>query len=297
MAYLLALLAACAFALGTVLQQKGTLDVPGAEDDPRFLTQILREPIWLAGAGCQLAGWILQAAALDRGPLVVVQALVATSLVIALPLGARITGQRITRRVAFGAAAVVAGVVLFLAVGSPQAGTSTPTAVAWWSACLSSAAILGSVFLLARRTHGATKALAFGSAAGIAFALQAAVTKEFVTLVGNGLDTLLTSWTTYVLIASALVGFVLQQSALRTGVLAPAMASSNAMTLFASVVLGVAVFDEALSHGNGQLAPAIIGVATALAGIVLLASAKPPTRSGSVPLTARPGERARESSR
>ncbi len=38
---------------------------------------------------------------------------------IALPLGARITGQEINRRVRAGAAAIVAGIVLFLSVGSP----------------------------------------------------------------------------------------------------------------------------------------------------------------------------------
>ena len=83
------------------------------------------------------------------------------------------------------------------------------------------------------------------------FALQAAVTKVFVPLVGYGLSSLLTSWTTYALIASALLGFVFQQSALKTGVLAPAMASSNAVTLFASIVFGTTVFGEALSRVEG----------------------------------------------
>ena len=278
---LLALLAACGFALGSVLQQKGTLEVPAAEDDPHFLAQILRRPVWLAGGVCQVAGWIPQAVALDRGPLVGVQSLTTMSLVIALPLGASVTDQQITRRVAWGATAVIAGIILFLAVGSPQGGTSKPTSAAWWSASISSAAIVVFGFVIGhRRRHGAIKALIFGSAAGVAFALQATVTKEFVTLLGGGVSTLLASWTTYVLIASALIGFVLQQSALKTGVLAPAMASSNAMTLFASVILGITVFDEALSNGTGRLAPALIGLGVALAGIVLLAGAQPPERAG-----------------
>jgi hypothetical protein len=279
MYYLLALLAACAFALGTVLQQKGTLTVPAPEDDPRFLMQILHSPIWLAGGACQIAGWILQAAALDRGPLVAVQALTTMSLVIALPLGARITAQHITRRVAWGAVCVIAGITVFLAAGSPQGATSTPTSAAWWSACVSSTLIVGGMLVLGRHRHGAVRALVLGAGAGIAFGLQAAVTKEFVTLVGLGVPTILSSWTTYVLIASALVGFVLQQSALKTGVLAPAMASSNAMTLFASVVLGVSVFDEALSDGSGRLAPALMGLGIALLGIVLLAGARPPKKA------------------
>ncbi|MGP0109151.1 MAG: hypothetical protein ACLPR9_09885 [Acidimicrobiales bacterium] len=47
---------------------------------------------------------------------------------------------------------------------------------------------------LGRHRTGATKALLFGSAAGVGFALQASVTKEFMTLLGNGVGALLTSW-------------------------------------------------------------------------------------------------------
>jgi len=41
--YILALLAALSFALGSVLQQKGTLETDAAEGDPRFLKEILRK--------------------------------------------------------------------------------------------------------------------------------------------------------------------------------------------------------------------------------------------------------------
>ena len=239
--------------------------------------------MWLAGGALQISGWVLQAVALDTGSLIVVQSLTTMSLVIALPLGARITGQDITRRVWLGAAAMVAGIILFLSVGSPEGGTSTPSASAWWSAGLSSLVLVALLGGVGRHHKGATTALLFGSAAGVAFALQAAVTKVFVTVVGQGLQALLTSWTIYVLVASAIVGFVLQQSALKTGILAPAMASSNAVTLFGSVVLGVSVFGEKLSSGQGRLAPALLGLAVALVGIVLLAGAKPPDAAETAP--------------
>src|SRR5271165_4019658 len=109
MAVVLALLAAVAFAFGNVLQQKGTLEAPASGDDPHFLSQILKRPVWLAGGGLQVGGWILQAAALERGSLVVVQSLTAMSLVIALPVGARITNQQIDHRVMLGAGAMIAG--------------------------------------------------------------------------------------------------------------------------------------------------------------------------------------------
>jgi hypothetical protein len=118
--------------------------------------------------------------------------------------------------------------------------------------------------------------LLFGSAAGVAFAMQSAVTKVFISDVGHGLSTVLSSWTIYVLIVTALAGFVLQQSALKTGVLAPAMASSNAVTLFGSVVFGATVFGESLSSGGARLGPALVGLGVALVGIVLLVGAQSP---------------------
>lgn len=286
-ALVLALLAASAFALGNVLQQKGTLEAPAGEDDPRFLVQILRRPVWLAGAGMQLVGWVLQAAALDAGPLVAVQSLMSLSLVMALPLGARLTDQQVTARIWYGVLAMVAGVVLFLSVGSPQRGTSTPPAAAWWSSGALALVVVGLLARLGRRHSGASRALLFGSAAGVCFAFQAAVTKAFVPLVGDGLRVVVTSWTIYVLIASAVVGFALQQSALKTGVLAPATASSNVVTLFASVLFGITVFGEALSRGGGRLAPALAGLGLALVGMGLLAGAGAPASAPGKPSESR----------
>ncbi len=282
MAAVLALLAASAFALGTVLQQKGTLEAPAEAGDPRFFAQILRRPVWLAGAVAQAVGWILQAAALDRGSLVLVQSLTAMSLVIALPIGARVTNQQIGRRVVLGAVAMVVGIVLFLTAGSPAGSTSLPGATAWWSAFVGAAVAVAILADVGRHRSASGRALLMGSAAGVAFGLQAAVTKVFVTLVGQGIVTIVTSWTVYALIGSAVVGFVLQQSALKTGVLAPAMASSNAVTLLMSVVLGITVFGESLSRGDGRLVPAVIGLAMTVVGIVLLAGSEPPPPSAAV---------------
>ncbi len=214
------------------------------------------------------------------------QSVTTLSLVIALPLGSKITNQQISVRVTIGAVVMVAGIVLFLTAGSPRSGTSHPDAAAWWSAILATVVVVGLLAGFGRRSAGAPKALLLGSAAGVLFALQAAaVTKVFMTKLGHGVAALLGDWTTYALIASAIVGFVLQQSALRTDVLAPAMAASNAVTLFAGVAFGLAVFGESLSHGHGRLVPAVIGLALALIGIILLAGAKPPLAAELIPAT------------
>jgi drug/metabolite transporter (DMT)-like permease len=278
--YILALLAAFCFALGAVLQQRGALQTKAGEGDPRFLAEIIRKPVWLAGGLLQACGWGLQAAALDRGSLAVVQSLCALSLVFALPLGARLTGQIVGRRSIAGAVITLVGIILFVAVGQPQGGVAEPPPSAWLTSGLIIAALMCLLAWLASRRRGAASAAMFAAAAGLSFAFQAAVTKVFMNEIGYGLASILSSWTTYALILSALAGFALQQSALKTGFLAPAMAASNATTLSVSVLLGVVVFEEMISHGQARLSPALIGLALAIVGVVMLASPEPRRTEG-----------------
>jgi hypothetical protein len=267
MAEVLAVLAALAFALGTVLQQRGTLEAPAAGG--RFLLQILHRPVWLGGLLLQVCGWVLQAAALNNGPLILVQGLIALSLVLALPFGAWLTAQHVGLCEVGGAAATFGGIVLFLTVGSPEAGTARPDGSAWVEALVVSGGVVALLATLARSRSGAVRAALLAGAAGVAFGLQAAVTKLFVGELGHGLGAILSSWPPYALMVSAVLGFVLQQTALRTGVLAPAIAASNAVTLFSSVVLGLTVYGESLANGAGT-APALLGFGVALAGVVML---------------------------
>ena len=273
----LAILAALLFALGTVLQQKGTLSTAAGEGDPHFLIQILRRPVWLAGAILQSAGWVVQAMALDRASLVAVQSLTALSLVIALPLGIALTSQHIGRRELAGATLTLVGIVFFISAGQPQGGTSHPSASVWWAACLITGVLVLILARVGRRFTGASKALTYGAAAGVGYGLQAAVTKTFVTEIGGGVVALLGSWSVYVLIISAVTGFALQQSALKTGVLAPAMASSNSVTLFSSVILGVTVYGETLAKSGASHAwSAYAGLLIAIVGIAFLAGSESP---------------------
>jgi drug/metabolite transporter (DMT)-like permease len=277
MGELLAVMTAAAFAFGTVLQQKGTMTTRAGDKDPRFLIEILHKPVWLAGLIFQIVGWVLQAMALDRASLVVVQSLVSLSLVIALPLGGWLTDQHIGRREVAGAALTLAGIAWFLSAGQPQGGTDQPGARTWTVTCVVTIALVLALAVAGNRLVGARKAIALGVAAGLAFGLQAAVTKTFVTHVGDGIVGLLSTWSSYVLLVTALLGFGLQQSALKTGVLAPAMASNNSVTLFASVVLGFVVYGETLAKSGGAHPGfAVAGLVVAVTGIVLLAGSTRP---------------------
>ena len=91
----LALVAALLFSLGTVLQQKEAQEV--SDEDAKkagFLLRLARRPRWLAGIAADGLGYAAQAAALGIGRIVVVQPLLATTVVFSLPFGARLADSR-----------------------------------------------------------------------------------------------------------------------------------------------------------------------------------------------------------
>jgi drug/metabolite transporter (DMT)-like permease len=272
-AAVLALLSALSSALATTLQQRGALDTPAGEDDPRFLVQVLVPPVWLLGGVFQLLGWVLQAIALGRGTFVMVQALLSLSLVFALPLGVRLTNQRVGPRSVAGALLALIGIIAFILVGQPEGGASKPdgTTVALWGVVA-----VVTMLVLARLAYvrsGPRAAALFGTAAGIGFGVQAAATKIFMGVLGTGVAAILGSLATYTLIITALAGFGLQQSALKSGYLAPAMAATNASALTTSVLLGVVIFGESIAAA-GHLPFTVAALTVTVIGVVLLAEAE-----------------------
>jgi uncharacterized membrane protein len=205
-----------------------------------------------------------------------VQALSTSSLVIALPFGAWLTGQRITRPVWLGAAAVVGGILLFVVVGAPEGGGGPIDSGAWLTAGIGTAGLVAALTWAGRGRSASGRAVAFGAAAGLGFGLATALTKTVTDQLVQGLGVVLGHWQVYALLVAGLVGLVLGQSSLRTGALAPAMAATNAVMLLSSIWLGVTVFGEHFQRGGGRLALVLLGLALMLGGVSRLARAPAP---------------------
>ena len=95
---LLAVLAAVCMAIGIVVRQRATIDVPEEYGvSAHMVTTLLRKRLWWIGTGVAMAGYGFQALALTKGSLVLVQPLMVSSLLFALPLSARLAGRRVTR--------------------------------------------------------------------------------------------------------------------------------------------------------------------------------------------------------
>jgi drug/metabolite transporter (DMT)-like permease len=276
----LALLAAFFFAVATVCEQKGAMEEPQSEAlRPGFLVRLVRKPVWLLGLGADALGYATQAAALGVGRLVSVQPLLVASVVFALPLGARITRQRIGRREILGATAVCAGLVVFRLVATPYGGQSDASAAAW----VIGVAVTGGLAFLCvvaslRRSPGVRASL-LGVASGMILGgIVAALTKATVDLFDDGVEAVLGDWHIYALAGAALTGFLLFQASLQTGALAPAMTSETVLEALAGVTVGLFVLNERLDQSWAETIVSLLGLALVVIGLLTLARCRAPVK-------------------
>ena len=275
MEVVLALIAALLFSLGTVLQQQ--VAAKSSEEEASsagFLLRLARQPRWLAGVVADGLGFAAQAGALAIGRLVVVQPLLATTVVFSLPLNALLGGRRPKPRELAAAVAVTAGLALFLVAANPEGGKNDASGLAWIVSFAVIGVVSAALTLAARGRSPRQRAALLGIAAGIMFGLAAALTKATVERLDEGFLHLLGDWHVYALIIVAYLGLTLSQSSFQTGALAPAVATQMAFDPIASVLLGVFALDETIHESTGGLTLALVAFAVVIAGLVYLAGAQ-----------------------
>ncbi|MGP0050111.1 MAG: DMT family transporter [Solirubrobacteraceae bacterium] len=267
----LALTSALLFALGSVLQQRAGAAAPSAGAASGLLLRMARRPVWLVGIASDSLGFVAQAAALGIGRLAVVQPLLVTSVVFALPLGVRLGGQRVGRGDVAAAALVVVALGGFLTIAGSSGGRTEAPLDDWLIVAVVCCAACTPLVLLGRRGPAPRRAAFLGSATGVLFALSAALTKAVVDELHGGFVHVIGSWELYALAVVGYASMTLNQLALNTGALAATIATSTALDPIASVVLGLTLFQESLHATVLQAVGTVAALAAALLGMVVLA--------------------------
>jgi drug/metabolite transporter (DMT)-like permease len=126
-AILSALFAAFWAAVGIVVRQRVAQELPAANGmSGTMVTSLVREPLWWAGTLAAVAGYVFQALALAHGSLLLVQPLLVSSLLFALPLSARLCHQRLSWAEWAWAVVLTAALAVFVLVGQPHEGHNRP---------------------------------------------------------------------------------------------------------------------------------------------------------------------------
>lgn len=272
MATVLALIAAAIFALATVLQQRGGLEAPPLSlRHPGSFAHLAGQRTWLIGMALLIPGWALQAAALDRGRVVVIQPIFSLTVVFVLPLGYWLTNQRVTWTQVGQACVVVLGIGLFIAFGRPAGGRDNAPGWEWLVAIVVIGALSAVCLSLGKKDRPSLRAGAYGLTAGMLSGLAATVTKPVVELLhSGGLGGVLSNWQVYVVVVAGLLGVVFQQVGLQTGRLAPAVATGSVANPLVSVLLGALLLEERLSPPGWHKLLAAIALGVALAAAVAI---------------------------
>ena len=272
----LAIIAAFCFALAATLQQKGAIGMGEVSlAHPKSLIALAGRRAWLLGSLILLVGYVFQAAALDRGRLSVIQPLLVTTIVFALPLGYFLTGQHVGRREIIGAAVVVLGLAIFTVVGDPAGGNDNAPNDEWAIAIAVVVALTALLILSGGRGTLVRKAGSYGAAAGLLYGLSASLWKPSDDLFhSGGMSAMLSSWEVYVFAVAGVLAFVVQQVSLGTGRLAPSVATTSVVNPLVGVTIGVLLLDETLAQPTWHKVVAWIGLGLALWGAIAISLAR-----------------------
>jgi len=268
----LALLSAFVYGAGVVFQQRAALEAPPEEAArPRLLLRLVRRPLWLLGLSADVVGFGLQAAALHRGSLVVVQPLITTSLVFALVLTSVWTHEPISRRQWTAVGMVLLGLAVFLIVAAPNEESSAVAGMRDWILTTTTITAAAGVALAAGlRAVGSARAAFFAVAAGIADAFMAVMAKTFSGSFDDGLAATFRSWTPYALVAAGLIAMLLISTAYQAGHPTVSLPIITVTDPLVASLIGISLFgDELLLDGvRGPLV--LLALAAIGTGLLML---------------------------
>jgi drug/metabolite transporter (DMT)-like permease len=271
-AALLALGAAFFIAIGDVIHQRSAHDVT---DEPvshtELFMRLLRDGQWWLGSGVAAAGFALQAAALGLGSVLLVQAMLVTSLLFALPISARLSHRPVTRWEWTWAALLAAAVAIIVTVGNPTAGHSRASLETWTVVI----AVLGPALVLcvvgARIWSGPVSAVLLALVSGALWGVFAVLTKGVVDRLDDGLWALLRTPELYVWALVGTAGTAWQQSSFRAGSLTASLPTMTVAEPVVGSALGIVVLGETLRPGDAGWLTLIIAVAVMVVSTVALA--------------------------
>jgi drug/metabolite transporter (DMT)-like permease len=246
---LLALLAAVFLAIGIVVRQRATMDVPPEHGVSSVMVlTLLRSGLWWAGTAAAIGGYVFQALALAHGSLLLVQPILVSALLFALPMSARLAHRRVTRGEWLWALLLTAALAVFVLLAKTRPGDYEASVLASALVALVCTAAVGACVIVAVRTVGWKRAVLLAVAVGVLFGVVAVLTKIVMYLLTHdGVRSVLSTPVLYLLVVLGIVAVLLQQSAFHAGSLQTSVPTMLVLEPVIAVVLGAVVLGENLT--------------------------------------------------
>jgi hypothetical protein len=175
---------------------------------------------------------------------------------------------------------VAGAVVLCVGVGLLSAEQSTkPIGLSFgsfshWPAAAAIALIAFTCVQASRRGKGRVRALLTGTAGGLVYGIQDALTRQTLeALQSAGISGMLQTWAPYALVGAGAIGIWLVQSAFSAGPLQLSLPAISAGEPVVGILLGIIVFGDRIQIAPLQLGMKAGGILALVVGVVLVARA------------------------
>ena len=268
---LLALAAAVTSALGIVVRQRATLEIPQEEGvSTTMFKKLVRNRLWWAGTAVASSGYGFQALALTWGSLILVQPLLVSALLFALPMSARMAHRRVTTHDWVWALVLTFGLATFVTLARVQPGNYRPLPAVWILATVLCVAVVTACVIGGARTEGRRRALLIATAVGVLFGVVSVLTKVTVQRLNTeGLWGTLIVPAPYLVVILGVGATLLQQSAFHAGSLQASVPTMLVLEPLVAVSLGVIVLGEALSVTDPRTVAALALAVAAMAAATI----------------------------
>jgi hypothetical protein len=273
-AILLALACATTFAVSTSVQHQAAEAAPeSASGLLGLLAYLIRRPLWLLGQLLATCAFVLHALALHAGALALVQPIVVSGIVWAVPARAAMNRQMPAWSEIRAVVLTASGLALFLVASSPTQGV---VADRGWSSLLVALgavmlALLATLIAENIRDRPRQKGFFLGVTAGLLFGLVAGLLKMSLEAFSRGgLHLVLTSWPAWGLLLAGAGGVLTNQRAYRVAALSASMPVLNIVNVLTALTFGYTVFHEVPRHSPLLIAIEVIAMSAVSAGLWLL---------------------------
>ena len=254
LAAILALCAALASAIGNVVRQRSAQEVTDRRVGHLTLFgMLLRDTRWWLGGLGDIGSYVLLAAALDKGSVLLVMSLQVTALLFALPIYARMSHHPITRREWTWALLLAVALAVLIAIGDPTGGQQRAPLQTW----LVVAAVIGPLLLLGLLgariwVDRPVAALLLAAVAGSLLAVFAVLMKGVVDILERHPGQVWQSFELYALVGCGVAGMIYHQSAYRAGALTASLPTIIVAKPVVGGILGIVVLGETLAAGGWE---------------------------------------------
>ena len=272
---LLALGCAATFAVSTSVQHHAAASAPSSTRGiVALLGYLVRRPAWLLGQLLAVVAFSLHAGALHTGPIAVVQPIVVSGIVWAVPVRAAIS-RRLPSVAEIRAVLLTAsGLAVFLVASNPSRGTDAD--LGWQSGLLVGAGLLLALASNAaadrmRRRDPRRQAFFLGVTGGVLFGMVAVLLKmSLQALDSGGLLAVASSWPPYALLLCGAGGVLTNQRAYRVAALSASMPVLNIVNGLTALGFGFTIFAEIPRHSPLLVLVEAVALVTIAVGLLLL---------------------------